>query len=101
MAQQRARSGQVVSVLPFAAALPSARTTALLKARQLEIVRIVLHAGESLPAHAVDGEITLQCIEGRLEITTPYEVLCIGPADFIHPKPRRCHVCSRMLIPRE
>ena len=27
--------------------------------------------GKSLPPHRVPGEITIQCIEGRLEVSTP------------------------------
>ena len=84
MAQAQARSGQPVSVLPLAQALESRRTTALLKARQLEVMRIVLHAGESLRAHAVPGEITVQCLEGRLVFSTPDARHELVAGDFIH-----------------
>ena len=48
MARPHAKSGQVVSVLPLGEHLSGARTTPLLKADQLEVVRIVLHAGKGL-----------------------------------------------------
>lgn len=61
MAQTHARSGQVVSVLPLGDRLGSVRTTAILKANQLEVVRLVLPAGKGLPEHSPPGEITVQC----------------------------------------
>lgn len=84
MAQPHAASGQVVSVVPLGAALAQARTTALLKAQQLEVVRIVLHAGKSLREHAAPGEVTVHCIEGRVEFTRPKAVHVLGPGDWIH-----------------
>lgn len=84
MAQRHAQSGEVVSVLPLADALVGARTTALLKAHQLEIVRIVLHAGQTLREHAVPGEITVQCLEGSLVFSTPDAQHELAAGDFIH-----------------
>ena len=40
----------------------------MFKAGQLEVIRLVLPAGKSLPPHKVAGEITIHCIEGRLDI---------------------------------
>ena len=84
MAQPHATSGQVVSLLPLGDALAAARTTAVLKAQQFEIVRVVLHAGQTLREHAVDGEITVLGLEGRIVFTTPTAEHLIGAGDFIH-----------------
>jgi quercetin dioxygenase-like cupin family protein len=45
----------------------------LFKARDLEVLRVVLTAGKSLPAHAVPGEITVMCIEGSIDVTAEGE----------------------------
>jgi quercetin dioxygenase-like cupin family protein len=84
MAQPHALSGEVVSVLPLGQRLSGARTTALLKAEQLEIVRIVLHAGKSLREHSAPGEITVQCLEGEVEFRTPGAVHMLHAGDFLH-----------------
>ncbi len=84
MAQPHAQSGQVVSVRPLGGQLAGARTSAILKAEQLEIVRIVLLAGKEMREHKTPGEITVQCIEGRIEFRTPDAVLVLGPGDFMH-----------------
>ena len=47
--------------------LRQASSTAILKAGQLEVMRIVLLAGKSMPEHMTRGEATVQCIEGEIE----------------------------------
>ncbi|MCZ8254017.1 MAG: cupin domain-containing protein [Hylemonella sp.] len=91
MAQPHVPSGEVVSVRPLGAALAQTRTRALLKAEQLEVVRIVLPAGTTLREHQTSGEITVQCIEGRIEFTTPAGVQTMVAGDFIHLRGGEAH----------
>jgi quercetin dioxygenase-like cupin family protein len=84
MAQPHVQSGQVVSVLALGEALAGARTTALLKAEQLEVVRVVLPAGTAMREHATPGELTVQCLEGRIEFSTPAATQVLEAGDFIH-----------------
>jgi quercetin dioxygenase-like cupin family protein len=42
---------------------------ALFKSADLEVMRLVLLSGSSLPPHSVPGEITVQCIEGSIDVT--------------------------------
>lgn len=84
MAQPHVNSGQVVSVLPLGERLHDARTTALLKAEQMEVVRVVLHAGKGLREHKTPGEITVQCLEGDVEFRTPDAMHLLRAGDFIH-----------------
>ena len=84
MAQPHLQSNTKVSVLPLGPGLVDARTTALLKGRQLEIVRIVLQEGKSMKEHKAPGEITVQCLEGCIEFRTPTAVRMLEAGDFIH-----------------
>lgn len=59
-----------MDVLPLGAGLASARTQALFKAQHLEVIRLVLRQGHALPMHRVAGEITVQCLEGSIAVTT-------------------------------
>ncbi len=69
MAIPHAVSGQRIDVRPLGDDLPTARTVALFKSAQLEAIRMVLPAGKPVPVHQVPGEITIQCLEGRIELT--------------------------------
>jgi quercetin dioxygenase-like cupin family protein len=69
MAIPHARPGQPIDVLPLGSRLAQQRTVALFKSDDLEVMRLVLPAGKSLPPHKVPGEITIQCIEGSIDVT--------------------------------
>ena len=69
MAIQHAGSGELINVQPLGSGLLGNKTTALFKSEQLEVIRLVLRAGKSLPPHSVSGEITIQCIEGQIDVT--------------------------------
>jgi quercetin dioxygenase-like cupin family protein len=69
MALEHAESGEVMGVGPFGRDLPTKMTTALFKSRDLEVIRLVLLAGKSLPPHKVPGDITVQCTEGTVDVT--------------------------------
>lgn len=70
MAIEHAHPGQAVDVLPLGSDLSTTQTTALFKSRDLEVMRLVLAAGKSLPPHKVPGDITVQCVEGVIDVTT-------------------------------
>ena len=97
MAQTHARSGQVVSVLPFGDRLSDVRTTAIIKADQLELVRIVLPAGKGLRQHSAPGEITVQCIEGLIEFDTPEGRHVLEAGDLIHLRPNELHALNAVV----
>lgn len=69
MAIPHASSGEPITVQPLGARLSGEKSIALFKSAQLEVVRMVLLAGKAMPVHQVPGEITLQCIEGALNVT--------------------------------
>jgi quercetin dioxygenase-like cupin family protein len=69
MAIPHALPGEPVNVQPLGARLASEKTAALFKSEQLEVIRLNLLAGKALPPHSVPGEITIQCIEGEIDVT--------------------------------
>jgi quercetin dioxygenase-like cupin family protein len=68
MSIPHAQPGQAIDVSPFNQSLSEQRTVALFKSAQLELIRLVLFAGKSMPEHQLRGEITIQCLEGVLDI---------------------------------
>jgi quercetin dioxygenase-like cupin family protein len=68
MALHHASSGEIVSVFPLGDKLLESPSTALLKAHQLEVMHLVIPAGKSKPEHQVQGEFTLYCLEGAVEL---------------------------------
>ena len=70
MAIPHAQPGEVIDVRPLGPALAGAKTTALVKTESLEVIRLVIPRGKEIPTHATRGEITVQCVEGRVAFTT-------------------------------
>jgi quercetin dioxygenase-like cupin family protein len=69
MAIPHAASGQLINVQPLAGKLTEARTVALFKSNELEVMRLIVPAGKTVPSHQVKGEITVQCLEGEVAFT--------------------------------
>lgn len=91
MALPHAQSGEVASVRPLGHQLAAATTSAILKAGQLEVMRVVLPAGKSMREHQTQGEATVQCLEGAVEFHAGDSVQLLQPGDFVHLAPRSPH----------
>jgi quercetin dioxygenase-like cupin family protein len=70
MALEHADSGEPIDVRPLGPRLRATVSTALFKGDDLEVMRLVLLAGKEIPPHKVAGEVTIQCIEGVVEVTS-------------------------------
>jgi quercetin dioxygenase-like cupin family protein len=84
MAIPHARSGQIVDILAADGNLPSAKSFALFKSAQLEVMRVVLPAGKAFPPHRVAGEITVQCLEGRIDLSVDGASQALRPGQLLH-----------------
>lgn len=83
MALPHVKSGELAGIAPFGVEVFNHKTTALFKSKDLEVIRLVLRTGQSLPPHAVDGDITIQCIEGRLQIYLSTRSIVLNPYQLI------------------
>jgi quercetin dioxygenase-like cupin family protein len=84
MAIDHAQPGEAITLCPPAAAVPEAVSTALFKSADLEVMRLVLRAGKALPPHAVPGDITVQCLQGRLDVTTDRGSHVLAPGQLLY-----------------
>ena len=69
MAIPHAQPGEVVDVRPLGPALASAQTRTLVRAGQVEVIRLVVQAGKEIPEHKAKGEVVVHCLEGRVAFT--------------------------------
>lgn len=70
MATHHASSGNVIDLRPLGTLLADTQSTTLLRDEQLKVMRLILPVGKKLPEHAVDGPITMHCLEGVIDVTT-------------------------------
>jgi quercetin dioxygenase-like cupin family protein len=102
MAIPHANPGDVIDVRPLGSELASTKTHTLVKTDKFEVVRLVVGAGKEIAEHKAPGEITVQCLEGKIAFTAlgkteelaagqmlylnagePHSVRCIEDASFL------------------
>jgi len=83
MALHHALSGELIDIRPLRSKLKDAPTQTLYKSDHLEVFRMVLPAGKSMPAHQVAGEISIQCLEGSIELTAAGTTQLMHEGDLI------------------
>jgi len=97
MSLPHATSGQVVDIGPLDDRLKETVSTALLRTEKLELMRLVLPTGKSLPEHHVDGECTIQCIEGvvSLDVEGVVQSMRMGQIVYLAPGVRHALVAVK------
>ena len=91
MALPHAESGEVIDIRPYGDAIREAQSIALFKFPQLEVIRLVFPAGHHMPEHKVSGAITLQCLEGEVEVQANDRVTALPAGHLMHLKPQVGH----------
>jgi quercetin dioxygenase-like cupin family protein len=80
-------SGEIISVRPLGGKLQDTPSIALLKTDSLEVMRLVIKAGKSLPEHHVTGEVTIYCLEGKVELAAHQKNQLMQPGDLVYLEP--------------
>lgn len=68
MALHHAAPGEIIDLANPASAAADATSSALFKTPEVEVIRRVLHAGQSVPRHRVDGPVILHCLSGKVRV---------------------------------
>jgi len=84
MAVHHAQPGEIVNLQPHGQALKDAKTTAIVKSRAFEAVRLIVHAGTNIADHQVAGAIMLHCLEGRVRLGLTDSVLELVAHQWIY-----------------
>ncbi len=83
MALPHAQVLDIIDIRPLGSGLEDAVTSSLIKTPALQLMRLVLRAGQGLPEHSVAGAITVQCIEGEAVLTTPSRSCHLGAEQLV------------------
>ena len=96
MAVSQTLPGEIVDVRPLGDNIVGANTGTLISTEHVKVVRVVLHAGKSLPEHKAKGEIVVQCLEGRVMFRSLGKEIEIQPGQLIYLKCAEPHSVSAM-----
>jgi quercetin dioxygenase-like cupin family protein len=68
MAKQFAVPGQVVDLNRSATTTDTNQKTVLIRSNVVEVIRLLIPAGSTIPTYQAAGHIILHCLEGRISI---------------------------------
>lgn len=68
MAATQGEPGEVLEVAVSAKRLASAQTKALVKSKNLQVIRLAVAAGKQMETHKAPGELTLVCVQGKVTL---------------------------------
>ena len=84
MAQPHATPGHIVNLGPLGSELRSAKTTALVKEKHFEAIRLIVHEGDKIAPHAVPGNVMLHCLEGQVILGLSSGEIVLESDDWIY-----------------
>jgi nucleotide-binding universal stress UspA family protein/quercetin dioxygenase-like cupin family protein len=64
-----ANPGDLIDARPLRTALASARSRTLVRTSAVEVVRLIVRAGQEIPQHKAKDELIVHCLEGRVAFT--------------------------------
>ena len=91
MATTHIEPGEVTDVLPMGEQLSEAKTFALFKTDDLELIRMVLPQGKSISEHKAPGSITVQVIDGEIEFTSMGNSQLMRTGQLVYLEPGEPH----------
>jgi nucleotide-binding universal stress UspA family protein/quercetin dioxygenase-like cupin family protein len=65
-ATRMANPGELIDARPLGPALVSTHTRTLVRTSAVEVVRLIVRAGQQIPEHRAKGALIVQCLEGRV-----------------------------------
>ena len=84
MAQPKIAPGEVVNLYSLKDDMPEDATLALMKTSDMEAIRMVLPKGKEITEHSVDGEISVQCLEGKTEFRVEGKSHILSSGDWLY-----------------
>ena len=84
MALQHAASGDRISLKRSDDDIASFTSVALAKTGHMELMRILVTKDKPIPDHKVDGEMSLVCLEGELEVDAYGKSTTLRPMEMMY-----------------
>ena len=79
------KPGQKVNLQPLRTTEgKTSQKIALVKTQNMEVVQFIIPAGEGIPTYEAQGQLILQCLEGRLSITVFGEAHDLKSAQLLY-----------------
>lgn len=76
--------GEVINLNTLKEDMPVDSTYALVKTSDMEVIRMAIPKGREVPEHSVQGEMSAQCLEGKIEFMVGKESHTLEEGDWLY-----------------
>jgi quercetin dioxygenase-like cupin family protein len=76
--------GEVFDLRPLGVTLATKKTATLLKTDHVELIRLILPAGQDTSEHYAAGDLVVHCLEGRVGLTAHGETRELAAGELVH-----------------
>lgn len=84
MALHHATSGDKIALARSDDDIAFFTSVALAKTPNMEVIRMVLPKERPMPEHKVDGDMTLQCLEGEIDVDAHGRIVTLKPGEMLY-----------------
>ena len=84
MALHHAVSGEKIALQRGDDDIAYFTSVALVKTEHMELIRLVLPVERPIPEHKIDGEVTLQCLEGEIAVDAHGRTVVLQPNEMLY-----------------
>ncbi|HKK47242.1 MAG TPA: cupin domain-containing protein [Balneolaceae bacterium] len=91
MAQEKINSGEVLNLYDLRDEMPKDATLALMKTDDMEVIRMVLPKGKEVTEHSVNGQISVQCLKGKVTFAVDNQASELSQGDWLYLKRNQPH----------
>lgn len=84
MSISHAASGELIDLSPLHEHARDTVSTTLVRDDHIEVFRLVLPAGKFLQKHKASGSITIQCLEGAVELDAHGRTQTLSPGTLVY-----------------
>ena len=91
MGLQHCQPGEVLNLMTLRENLPTDATFSVARTDSMEVLRKFLPKGKTVPTHHAPGEITVQCLHGRISFLVGTERRDLTPGDWLFLLPKQEH----------
>ncbi len=94
MNQGHIKAGEVVNLQTLKPDMEVDSTYALIKTSDMEVIRMVIPKGREIEEHSVDGEVSVQCLEGEVKFHLGNETKELSEGSWLYLNRKQPHSIS-------
>ncbi len=96
MSMQHFAPGDIIDISPSGGNFDAATSATLIRQSHIEVFRFVLRSGKSTPEHTAAGDLTIQCLQGAVELAMQDRVQVLEANQLVYLKADDAHTVKAL-----